>query len=98
MPNPNEKFLIATFRGEQERAEIYILNPGDCFQGFGGSRQGLVVRKTASLIVRLAGPWGWRDTEYNVNDKRQWETIFRNYAARFDVETGTGPEAIAKED
>jgi hypothetical protein len=96
--NPNQQHLIAVFRGnDRERAEVYLLNPGDAFQGFGGSRQAHVVRKTASLIVRAVSPWGMKDTEYNLADKRQWETIFQ-YVKQYDIETFGGADGVVKED
>lgn len=72
----NEKFLVGKFQVGNETKEVYLLNPGDCFQGFGGSSAGLVVKKTASLIVREVGPGGCYDTEYDVNDKKVWGRIF----------------------
>lgn len=72
MPDPNEKFRIATVKVEDADIDVFILNPGDSFQGFGGSSAGLVVRKTASLITRKRGPHGWSDTEYAINDKSAW--------------------------
>jgi len=57
------------------KVQVYILNPGDVFEGFGGSRHGLAVRKTASLIIRTTAVWGQRDVEYNVNDKEAWKAI-----------------------
>lgn len=72
----NEKHRIMTIKYGPNRSEVHILNPGDCFDGFGGSSRGLVVRKTASLIVREVGPsFGLNDTEYNVNDKKAWARI-----------------------
>lgn len=72
----NEQFKVLTIKSDgSNRREVYLLNPGDTFAGFGGSRHGLTVRKTASLIVRDVGPHGCRDVEYNLNDADAWRAI-----------------------
>lgn len=79
----NDKYLITRFeRGEKEKQtmSVYLLNPGDLFAGFGGSRHGLLVRKTASLVVRVEGIGGVHDTEYDIHDKRAWAMILKNRA------------------
>lgn len=64
--------------------EFHMLNVGDHFPGFGGSRQGLVVgesvpprHRTASLIVRRISEMGAEDTEYDIHDARPWRMICR---------------------
>lgn len=64
--------------------EFHMLNVGDRFPGFGGSRQGLVVgegipksQRTASLIVRRITDMGSEDTEYDIGDARPWQFICR---------------------
>lgn len=75
--------------------EIYLLNPGEWFPGFGGSSRGLVVRKTASLIVRDKGPWGTRDHELNLADPDEWAFIASRIACgSLKVEA---PDAAATE-
>lgn len=77
----NKKFLVAEFDTNSTdgkmHTEVYLLNPGDFFADFGGSRSGLVVRKTASLIVRQSGPMGTHDVEHDVNNQTVWNQIFR---------------------
>lgn len=79
-PRHNDQFLVLDFQHKAgatlaTRVQVYILNPGDYFEAFGGSRHGLSVTKTASLIIRVTSPWGMRDVEYNVNDKEAWKAV-----------------------
>lgn len=55
--------------------EVFVLNPGEIFVEFGGSRHNLRVNKTASIILRRQGPWGLTDTEYDVYNAGVWEWI-----------------------
>lgn len=65
------------------RYEVYVLNPGDVFAGFGGSRHGLCVKKTASLIIREYSYAGtMTDTEFDVNSAKTWEWIGRRQRAK----------------
>lgn len=58
-------------------SEIYMLNPGEGFAGFGGSRGGIVVGKTASLIVRNRQGGQISDIEYDIYDAGVWAWIAR---------------------
>jgi hypothetical protein len=60
---------------QHEKYELYMLNPGEHFSGFGGSRTGLTVGKTASSIVRRISPMGTYDTELDIFDNNVWQTI-----------------------
>jgi hypothetical protein len=62
---------------DTKRVTAYILGPGQMFPGFGGSSSGLLVGKTASLIIRRVGAWGSQDSEYDVNDAGAWEYLRR---------------------
>ncbi len=73
----NKKYEIASWEHEGETTTIYLLNPGDWFDRFGGSRHALPVKKTASLIVRRQSPMGLEDVEHNINDRKLWDNIFR---------------------
>ena len=80
--DPLAKFLVMSMdvKGEHDgniRTRIYLLNPGQLFPGFGGSRSGLLVGKTASLIMRQTAAWGCRDTEYDIADPKAWGFINR---------------------
>jgi len=82
----NQKFKIGEFKKGSEVKRIYLLNPGDCFQGFGGSKSGLVAKKTASLIVRESGPYGTEDVEYDINKANVWKSIFNVVSNWAEVE------------
>jgi hypothetical protein len=66
------KVLTVKIKDNGLTYEIHMLNPGEFFPDFGGSRSGLQVRKTASLIVRERSPWGRKDTEYDISDQSMW--------------------------
>jgi hypothetical protein len=87
----NEKFRIMTITStatdtetgatSTHRRELYILQPGQKFEGFGGSRAGLLVKGTASLIVRDYHGGSRQDYEKNVNDADAWRAIRELIAA-----------------
>lgn len=82
MPDHNEKFLVLKYRAHGIDTEVYLLDPGEIFEGFGGSRHGLPIKKTASLIVRQSGPGiggMLKDTEYGINRKDIWDHILKFY-------------------
>jgi hypothetical protein len=68
---------IMILKSENTTFEIYLLNPGCTFQGFGGSKQGLTVRKTASLIIRRYDheSGSMEDSEYDIDDHGIWSSI-----------------------
>lgn len=75
----NDKYRVLTVRhvGEGCNPEstahttVYLLDPGQAFDRFGGSSAGLVVKKTASMIVSyFDSAAGRKDTEYALNDKK----------------------------
>ena len=74
--DPNAKFCILSLDKEKYQQRVYLLNPGDYFEGFGGSRHALRVNKTASLIVRTNGYMGLQDTEYDITRMDVWDSIF----------------------
>lgn len=57
--------------------ELHMLNPRETFPGFGGSRAGLLVGKTASLVSRMHTPNTTSDTEHDIHDPVVWEAIGR---------------------
>lgn len=86
--DPNLKYKVLEFRlsgTPDTQIEVYLLNPGNHFDRFGGSRQGLVVRKTASLIVRTHS-MGLRDVEYDLGDEVMWGYIRMWIAQGYGVE------------
>jgi hypothetical protein len=72
----NEKHRIATISIENTKVDVFLLNPGSAFEGFGGSSSALPVRKTASLITRTRTVHGWSDREYNLADRQAWAWLF----------------------
>lgn len=77
--NHNDQFRVLSYKLDGTKVEVYILKPGDWFEGFGGSRHALQVSKTHSLILRTTGPC-LRDVEYDVHNKEAWAAIFEGYA------------------
>jgi hypothetical protein len=60
------------------RLRAYLLQPGERFPGFGGSRTGLLVRATTSLITREEGlVMGRLDIEHDASDPKVWARIRR---------------------
>lgn len=57
--------------------EVHMLNPKEHMEGFGGSKSGLVVGKTASLVLRQrqTSAGSLTDTEYDIHDAKVWEAI-----------------------
>lgn len=68
--------LTLTSPDGKSRLELSLINPGECFQGFGGSSQGLVAHLTGSLITRwVSADSGFNDTEYHIHDPRPWKWV-----------------------
>ena len=63
------------------KIEIYFLNPGERFEGFGGSQHPLIVGDKASIVVRrIYGPHGEggiNDSEVGLDDHGTWVWIRR---------------------
>lgn len=85
MAKANEQYRVMTITTTETdaetgakstyRREVYIVPPGKKFEGFGGSRAGLLVTHQPSLIVRDISGAGNRDSEHNVHDARTWNAI-----------------------
>lgn len=71
MPAPSPVLTIRNASG-QTVAEVFMLNPGATFPGFGGSRSGLVVGRTASLIVRSHQGGCITDAEHDITSTTTW--------------------------
>lgn len=80
MEDLNEKHLVLSYQIDKTKIRVYLLNPGEWFQGFGGSRHAKPVTKTASLIIRYNDNTGLRDHEYDLADKDAWAAIHRGIA------------------
>jgi hypothetical protein len=94
MMSDRKPFLTISTAGDDEsgksRTEFYFLNPGEVFAGFGGSRSGLLVKKTPSLITRRIDV-GWHDVEWPVDDPRPWAMVARAINGEFKATATTQP-------
>lgn len=43
---------VMTINTENSTTEVHLLNPGNHFPGFGGSKRGLVVGDSPSMVIR----------------------------------------------
>jgi len=89
------KVLTLTFaEGATEEIEVHVLNVGDRFPGFGGSRHDLIVKGGPSIVVRrYGGPADTlEDKEYGIADPEFWA-----WMGRLVAEPGTGITATAEE-
>lgn len=79
---------VLTISIGNETHEIHMLNVGDVFEGFGGSRHPLEAgrdfhtgtkhrKPTASLVVRRISPMITEDKEHDINDPAVWKWIAR---------------------
>lgn len=83
------KVLTLKFgEAKSETTEIHILNVGDVFEGFGGSRHPLVAgrdfasgrkhsKPTASIVTRRHGVMGVENKEMDINSPDFWAWIGR---------------------
>jgi len=84
------KVLTLTFaEGATEEVEIHVLNVGEVFPNFGGSRHPLVAgsdfasgrkdkKPTASIVVRThGGAMGISDKEYGIDSPEFWAWMGR---------------------
>jgi hypothetical protein len=73
---------------ESETTEIHMLNVGEVFEGFGGTRHPLVAgrdyttgekhkKPTASIVTRRRGVMGVEDKELDIFSPSFWEWIAR---------------------
>lgn len=71
---------------------VYMLNPGESFEGFGGSRHALPIRKTASLIIRSTQGGCIVDNEHDITDGTAWAWLARLINDKTLEITAAGPE------
>lgn len=94
---------VLTVKLDDTTYEIHLLNPGDRFEGFGGSKHPLIVgrdfstgakltKQTASMVVRECNPMSSHDTEYDIYDPQVWAWIA---ALINDTPAENGPDATA---
>jgi hypothetical protein len=67
---------VLTIKASECEIEIHMLNPGQSFEGFGGSRHALVPKKTASIVTRTR-QHGVSDREMDIYDPNFWKWIGR---------------------
>lgn len=69
--------LVLTITDDKQPCvlEVHLLQPGEHFTPFGGSKSGLCVGKTPSLVTREVSPWGTRDIERDIHDPFFWNMI-----------------------
>ena len=81
MPDNDENIetKILEFKLGDTTTSVHVLKPGQHFERFGGSRCGLIVNKTPSLIVRQHSQWGTDDVEYDVHNLNVWRQIMDRY-------------------
>jgi hypothetical protein len=96
-PQGNERFLVLdyTIAGDPAqqisalRRRVYLLPPGEHFEGFGGSKSGLDTGKTPSLIVRDSTRRGSHDFESELASPQAWSAIVDGFLASIEqVEAG----------
>lgn len=57
--------------------DFYLLDVGQCVEGFGGSQSPLCAVKTASVVIKDHSVGGAFDYEYSLNDPRVWDWLYR---------------------
>jgi len=62
--------------GSGRACEVHMLNVGEVFPNFGGSRHGRRVTNGASMITRYIG-MTQTDTDRAISDKEMWAEIAR---------------------
>lgn len=85
---------VLEIKGPRVRYEFHMLNVGEVFPGFGGSRHGLQAKGTASIVVREVSAMGLRDTEYAIADQSFWRWI----ATLMDIGKSEGLTAFIPQD
>ncbi|CAB4197179.1 hypothetical protein UFOVP1304_53 [uncultured Caudovirales phage] len=66
---------VLSFTNGSSSVDVYLLNVGEVFEGFGGSKSGLCVHKTASLITRHNQPGFCQDREWDLAHEGGWKWI-----------------------
>lgn len=93
MPKQKPVLTIKSNETGKVVTEVYMLNPGESFEGFGGSRHALPIKKTASLITRSMQGGCISDTEYDITNPSTWAWLARliNEGSTLNI-TAAGPE------
>jgi len=83
-PSNGMRITDANDNPHPAKTQVYLLNPGERFLGFGGSSTGLVAQKTASLITRHIQFDVIQDTEYHINSGKGRE-IWKHLIKRINM-------------
>lgn len=75
MNSTNDRKPVMTLASETCTVEVYLLNVGEHFDGFGGSSSGLTVMKTASMVTRTIDAMGHHDVEWELASPNAWMGI-----------------------
>jgi len=105
-PQGNARYLVLDFEcvydekdghstPRKYRYQVYLLPAGAMFEGFGGSRSGLLVGRTPSLVVRTHEPHGVRDTEYDLAAKGIWQFLIAEGLTNFSTLRDNGAVRMA---
>ena len=104
-PTGNARYLVLDFErvfsepGETDRKyryQVYLLPARAFFEGFGGSRSGLLVGDTPSMVVRTYEPHGTRrDVEYNLAAKGVWQFLIAEGLTSFSTLHSNGAKRLA---
>ena len=83
---------VITLKTGTTEIDIFMLNVGEMLTPFGGSKSGLLVRKTASMVVRTKDQQGTTDVEHDIHDPRVWAFMARVINRQVAEWTATVPE------
>jgi hypothetical protein len=75
--NPMVPVLTVTL-GAGHKVNLYMLNPGDHFANFGGSRTGYLCGKTATLIMQECSPMTTHDVACDIFEPSVWQWIAKH--------------------
>jgi len=84
---------VITLKAANTQVDIFMLNVGEHLTPFGGSKSGLVVRNTASMIVRTEYADGSvTDVEHDIYSPKVWAFVARAINGGLTKWTATVPE------
>jgi len=70
--------VLTVTLGAGHKVNLYMLNPGDHFPGFGGSRTGYVCGRTATLIMQEQSPMMTNDVACDIFEPSVWQWIAKH--------------------
>lgn len=87
---------VLTIIGPHSRIEVHVLNPRESMPGFGGSRSGLLVGKTASIVTRTIQNGMQTDVERDIHDTFFWKYIVDAINGEFEGVHAIEPSVRAR--